>query len=76
MRATHYTHSILLYLITLVIFPKGANHKAPTERRGQVVSTPTSYFGGPGFVSRLWISWLRFFVVSLLSNQAKAGIVP
>jgi hypothetical protein len=36
-----------------------------TKRHGQVVNTPASYSGGPGFKSWLrdWLSWLRFFMV-------------
>jgi hypothetical protein len=42
-----------------------------TERRGQVVSTPASYFGSPCFKCGLGhrLSWLRVFMVFLCSSK-------
>jgi hypothetical protein len=41
-----------LYIMDLYVF-KEVEMSYITERRGQVVSTPASYSGGPGFKFRL-----------------------
>jgi hypothetical protein len=46
-----------------------------TERRGRVVNTPASYFGGLGLKSssRDRISWLRFLVIFLGPPRRMTG---
>jgi hypothetical protein len=46
-----------------------------TERRGRVVNTPASYFGGLGLKSssRNRISWLRFLVIFLGPTRRMTG---
>jgi hypothetical protein len=70
---SHRCRSFTLHLVCAV---RGLSiYSVSTERRGRMAGIPASYSGGPGSESLLgcWLSWLRFFMIFLITLRQIPG---